>query len=255
MIALSADTAHTSIDGLQWQRSRVEPSLETATTWRDGLAGVADGSAFEMLVSDDGSTWDRTGAGSEFPTALDWRATAFGAGRTGIAAAVEARTGSVIRPMGPTTLTATNGATLTLNFVRGVIRLEAEDSAQTWVWDRGDAISEPEGIVADLRDRVVTLTDPDTGDSLATFTFEELTRAKNQYNTERFEPVGHQALVFSADGESWSIQDIATEIGDDSRIHLIEIIGDRMVTVARHGREPFTPYPVPGFDVWTVRLR
>lgn len=254
LIALASDTSHTSIDGLQWQTNRVEPTLGMATIWRDSLAGVTADSPFEILVSDDGLTWGRTGVGSDFPAALDWEATAFSAGQAGIAAAVEARTGSVIRPMGPAALTATNGATLTLNFVRGLIRLEVADSTRTWVWDRGDAISEPEGIVADLGDRVVTLADPDTGTSLATFTFEELTRTKNRYSTERFEPLGHQAIVFSKDGESWSIQDVATEVGNDSRIHMIDMIGNRLVTVARHGREPFTPYPVPGFDVWTVEL-
>lgn len=255
LVAVAGESVHTSVDGLHWQqRTTVGASIEATRRWGDGLAAVTDGIPLEVLTSPDGLAWDRTGAAAGLPTALGWRPTSVGAGPEGVVTAVEARTGVFIRPIEPATLTASNGATLTLNFARGVVRLGMDDGEQTWIWDRGDSISDPEGIVADLDEEIVSLLDPDSSDMLASFTFEELARAKNEYNTARFEPIGHQALILSGDGRDWTVQDIADEIGNDSRIQHLEVVDDRVVAIARHGREPFTPYPVPGFAIWTGEI-
>ena len=69
------------------------------------------------------------------------------------------------------------------------------------------------------------------------------------FDTEQF-----HALVFSEDAETWAIQDVGDEFGEDSRVTQLEMTDSRLVAAVVNSTDFYSRRPTAGFEVWTARL-
>ena len=90
--------------------------------------------------------------------------------------------------------------------------------------------------VLDFEQRTITILDPDTDEPLVSFGFDEVRRLESE--AYAFGPGRREtALLYSADGEEWLVQDL--EMIEDTSPYQIEIFDDRLLIMSIDGvREP-----------------
>lgn len=123
-------------------------------------------------------------------------------------------------------------ANLTLDFEKGTFVLET--GSRTFAWDmalRTAGGTDQAGIDVDLEERIVTFSDPDSGEPIASVFLAALEQAQEEYITDRFQKNMHRTLVFTANGVDWTIQDVDTEIGDGVIIAGLEVAADRILAI------------------------
>ena len=194
-----------SRDGILWADYDADPEPRIMDRWGSRLVGIQDFSRPEVLVSDDGVSWEKMGLAERFPLPIQWHVGSFGSGGDGVALSVAGYHNPmpVDVPEMPSEITTEEGHLLSLDLMAGVIELIVDDSTYGWDLYGTDVDA---GIGVDPVARTVTLSDPDTGEGLATLSFEELIRAERDYYTNRFQHEEYLALVFTADGSDWIIQ-------------------------------------------------
>lgn len=244
-----------SADGLNWEEVE-DGNISRAIPWGDRLIGITDGPGLEVMMSPDGQTWEESGLMDRFPSQWGWYPVAMGAGPDGLAMTVEGQDSTSPPPRATTdeTLT-TDGATLSVDHQRSVYVLEIEGERHVWNMYQPGGAQVPEELEVDLANAEVVYKDPDTGETLAQFGFEELGRLEAGSQSIRFnDVVGHHALVFTEDGSDWEIRDLEPVVGDDSRALLLEVASGRVVAVAHEPiLNPEQPLPT-GFEIWTAPL-
>lgn len=242
-----------SDDGLNWERADRIPRPYGVDNWRGTLVGPSEGGRTSVLISGENGDWEEIGPHEHFPTEFSWHIGPVGAGPGGIAALVtswDRYTFEPEEPLEPVTLR--NGdATLTIDFQSGSYSVVTSDgSTHTW---QMHGVSTPEGITVDLASPVIEFHDPDTGELLATFTIEELTEAETSYWGGHHQPAAHRAVVFTSDGEEWSIQDGAV-LGNDLEIMHIEVSETHVVAAGINPAGLYDPSLSPGFGLWSAPI-
>lgn len=247
--------AYRSEDGVEWRTIDEDLIPMLVRNWERLLAGHTSASPSEIVLSDDGRTWQRSGIADLFPHSRGWYATAFGTGPDGVAMVMEGRRSgrSILRADAPT-LTSNNGVTITLDFEENALILTDSDGA-THEWDmprRAPAF--PEGIDVDLGRRVVVFSDSQTGEDLEAFTFRDLRWAELQYYATGYESIQHQAFIFSRDGSDWTVQAIDDELDGNRRVVLLSVGAGHVAAVTVDVGEWTSPSPSPGFEIWSAKI-
>lgn len=247
----STERAWRSTDGIAWEDLLADfRNPGAATNWGESL--LARGDSAEILISEDAETWEETGLRKHFPAPIDWHVPWIAAEENGIAAIVEGWGQSpMIEPQRPDVPTIRDGdAVLSLDFVSGHFEMEVGDEELSW-----RMFSEPDnGIDIDLLTQEVIFKHPDSEEELGRFGFDELERAEEEYWVGTFANQEFNALVFSVDAESWSIQDLGSEFGEESRVAQLEMFDGRLVAAVVDSRRIYSPGSDPGFEVWTAPL-
>jgi len=249
----SGPASWSSDDGLNWERADRFPGPYGVDNWRGTLVGPSEGGRASILISGDDGDWEDIGPRELLPTEFSWHIGPVGAGPGGIAALVTSWDRYRFEPeetLEPVRLR--NGdATLTIDFQSGSYTVETGDGF-THTWQMHGA-STPKGIAVDLASPVVEFHDPDTDELLATFTIEELTKAETSYWGGHHQPAAHRAVVFTSDGEEWSIQDGAA-LGNDLEIMHIEVSETQVVAAGINPAGLYDPSLSPGFGLWSAPI-
>jgi hypothetical protein len=266
---ISGPIARTSSDGLDWETipgsntltGRNTPSA--AEEWGDQFVALNADSQPDVLISEDGQSWQETGLSEHFPLPLNWWTNGFGAGADGIVISlVGGQSGGTEQLTGLPIITADDGASLIVDIDAGVVEAVAGEISHTWRIYRGDNPRDLEGVTVDLDSEIVTFSDPETGQELISVTFEQLIGAESEFWADRSEPGDHQALAFTRDGLDWTIQDIAADFGDDALIMAFEVANGRVVALVYHTGDMFRftfgrfgiGGAAPGFEVWSAAI-
>ena len=245
-----------SANGLHWEESD-EGKIGRAISWGDRLIGVTSGPELEVLMSSDGQTWVESGFGDFLPSQILWHPAAMGAGPDGLAMTIEGQStaGRLALQARAQRSLSSGRATLTADHQRSVYVLEIDDETHTWDMFPPGATQVPEELELDLPNEAVLLKDPETGETLARFGFEELRGFESGPHAVSFSDViGHRALAVTRDGVRWEIGDLGLVVGDDSRVMLITVAQGRLAAVvAEPHLDPTQTLPA-GFEIWTAPL-
>ena len=251
-----------SRDGVDWTSATDDSVPSAVSEWGDYLVGLAGTVRPDVLVSYDGKTWEGLGLAEHFPLPVSWAATAMGADDDGLAVAVEGRqsTDPEDQIELPVLRTGTD-ANLTLDFEEGAFVLET--GATTFTWDMAlpdeTGVNQP-GIETNPGDQSVRFFDPSSGELLAEVPVAALEHAQAEYFTDRFLRNTHRALMFTANGTDWTIQDVATEIGAGIVVAGLEVGGGRVLAIVFQSDSPFHDGPATrqgigaSFQIWTGEI-
>ncbi|HEX6299518.1 MAG TPA: hypothetical protein VF148_03540 [Acidimicrobiia bacterium] len=254
--------AQASRDGLDWTSATDDSVPIAVSRWDDYLAGLAVTVRPDVLVSDDGRTWEALGLGEHFPLPISWAATTLGAGDSGLALAVEGLQSAV--PTGqielPVLRTGTD-AILTLDFEEGAFVLDTETTTLTWDMALPDetGVNQP-GIEVNPGEQSVRFSDPASGELLAEVPVAALQHAQAEYFADRFLRNMHRAFVFTANGIDWTIQDVAYEIGSGVVIAELEVAEGRVLAIVVESETtglvgPSTAQRIgTPFHIWTAEI-
>ncbi len=240
-------------DGVLWTDYDAEQEPRVMDRWGYRLVGVQDFSRPELLVSDDGVSWDSMGLADRFPLPIQWYVGAIGSGDDGVALSVMGYHNPmpVDQPQVSSEITTEDGHVLSLNLEKSILALTVDDTTHSWELYRAEL--DP-GMEIDAFARTMTLSDPGTGETLAELSFEELARAEQVYYTERFEPEEHVALVFTADGSDWIIQPAITVFGRVVWIVSFEVALGHVYATVLDPRDVYNPYAEAGFELWVAEI-
>jgi hypothetical protein len=218
--------------------------------WGDGYVGLGDNGVPDVLISDDGRTWQGADLGESFPPGMIWYPTGFAAGDGGIGVMSETWVADTT-PRGvpdPPSIER-DGHTLSLDHRTGRLTLDSAQGAQSWsVWTE----QSQDGIELDLEKRVVAFLDSNTGEPTVSFSFDELNEMESALYPSSSGGVYHRGFSFSADGANWTMQNMATEIGEDGRVLELEVTDDHVVALVSRDPDWTRPYGVESFEIWSA---
>jgi len=240
-------------DGQVWtSRGSGEAGPWSAAQWGELLVGPDDMSIPELLISDDGETWEKAGLASDFPVAIHWSSHPMAAGPAGVALAVSGSSaGPQIGTQEPTSFVTDKGFTVRLDPMDGRLVVESDGLSHSW---RVYGNTETEDLLVDLAAETIELLDPEAGISFGQVTFAVLDQAEDEYYRTQYRGDEHRALVFTSDGENWTIQDLADSIGPEAVITNLMVGSDRLVAVVLPEGDWYYPMVDPGFEIWTAPL-
>lgn len=230
-------------DGVIWERVAIGGNVWNARQWRDRLVG-APFEGTDLLDSFDGSRWDQLeGMPDRFPPTLQWHTANLGVGEAGLVMTAESyeETTGPTGSMEPIVLEK-EGFTFTMDFNLGVMDLLTPSGAhQSW-FPYGP---EQEGMSPDPATGTIILS---VGEESIGFTFEELADAESEYwgSFNWMPTMRHTALVFTTDGDNWSITDLAP-LSDGKTMSGLTTTAESVVAVMRDG-------DVEGLEVWSAPL-
>lgn len=248
--------AWTSTDGVEWtsQGSVGEVGeVEQITAWNDGFVAIRFlGPSGEILYSEDGEDWETLGVEALLSQELFWSYYPLSAGSAGIAAVAHGYDESMdFGFAGPEPIVLErDGYTLTVDQERGSLIVAEGDTELLRLFLDSERV--PEEVITDLEAKTMTFLDPDTGEALATFTFDELEEAE-QASFEGMEGGrDRQVFLFSTDGSGWSVQDLSEVAGEGSSVEGLQVMEDRVVATVTEFSESFAgPPSLPRVMIWT----
>jgi hypothetical protein len=242
----------TSEDGRVWDRvGGTTDGPWTSVHWGELLVGPDDMSVSELLISDDGQTWEQAGLAPRFPVAINWSTYPLGAGPAGVALVVSGSSaGPQIETPDPSVLATDKDHTIILDPNAGRLTIVAGGVSHTWhVYGAGP----PDDILVDVAEETIELLDSEAGISFGRVTFDEIQRAENEFFASNFNRGHeHRALVFTPDTETWVIQDLADSIGPQATVTNLMVGSDRLMAVVLPEGEWYYPAIDPGFEIWTA---
>ena len=237
--------------GLSWTEIRMtNGDPYNVTRWGKRYVGLELGPGVDVRVSDDGSTWEAMGIDEHFPHRFDWSGWGLTAAEGGIAFLADGnRDLGGAEPTAPSVLTD-DDATLRINSSSGNIELFSD--GETFIW--GMWSDQPQdGIEVDLEAGQIHFRHPETGERLASFGIDELGEAERGFGQLPETSDEHfQALVFSSDGESWTIQDTETDFGESMRVLSLTVTNETVVALVLSWRNVYESEP--GFEIWTAPI-
>lgn len=250
----AGNTAWSSVDGITWEKMS-PPALRPwrMLPWRDGLVGPTSMNRASLLASSDGDSWTDIGPGDLFPSPLQWSMNDFAVGPAGILANVVgwSQESPVDTEPTPPPTVRDGGNVLTMNFESGQLTLVA--GAETYSWSMYASTTTPEGIDVDLATGTISFADPETGEPLADFSFEEIQNAEQTYWSRGWTQNELHAMVFSPDGERWTVQDPVASFGNE--LVRAMVVGDSAVVAITFQVEAlFDPANASGFSVWAAPI-
>ena len=238
----------TSFEGLTWELAGFVERPLSLTPWQDVLIGPSSGDHGDLILSRDGSTWERTGLTQNFPAVPDWFVTHVGAEDSGVVAAVQSFDFPERGPNAEFEPPAIrrDGLTVTPNSAGIDIAVDGSDDVVYSFFSTNPSIED--SLKIDLDAGTFTLFTPE-GEKLLALTIDELWALEDEWNRIRFEAeVLGQALAFSPDTENWTIWDLR-DIEEGIHPDFVALAGESAIVVASDGTG------APGFQVWTAAVR
>lgn len=260
ILVFGADSAGNALwrtyDGSSFEKLPFGLRSERAKPWHGGLVGVSSyGDPPDVMVSSDGETWRGSGLDEYFPqrTGWNWYPTTFAASESGLALALAGNVPSGLQsqePANPPVLER-DGFMLTLDLNQAVMRLDDGESTRSWqLWNYTDVV---ESLVVDLNGQTITFLDS-TGDPQVTFTFNEIEAAQTAYVDRHRGEDAVNALAFTKDGTTWSIQDLDEVFGEQANVVDLAVTPFSLVAVVSPSRQ-YSLTPGQGeLQIWSAPL-
>lgn len=246
-----------SSNGIEWTEVDPGESPQLIHQWAGGLVGIDHRPGPELLISEDGDTWEEAGLADHFPSQIQWWAGALAGGDDGVAISITGYRENVPTPdrepdREPVEITTDEGHVLTLDLEGRFVELEAGGTTHTWEIYRADP---PDGIDADVVEQTVTFSDPDTGEELAEVPFHVLVQAEQDFRTMQFGSEEHQVLVFTPDGSDWTIQPARDAFGVSSWVAQLEVAAGRVFAATLDLDEAGNyPFDFAEFKLWSAEI-
>jgi hypothetical protein len=219
----------TSIDGGSWTRvpalSELNKLSYFSQPWRGGVISSYPpfSSSPDLVFSPDFENWQSLGVGDLLPDVFPWSFNPMAASDAGIALVANAYLNA--DPGQPRSAIIRSGEfTLTLSPTSDslVLRRGEDHVVNILTWNT----TPQDTAVLDFEQRTITLLDPDTDEPLVSFGFDEVRRLESE--AYAFGPGRREtALLYSADGEEWLVQDL--EMIEDTWPYQIEIFDGRLL--------------------------
>ncbi|MCI0424236.1 MAG: hypothetical protein L0Z49_12580 [Actinobacteria bacterium] len=205
-----------------------------------------------LLISGDGLEWEEAALVEYFPGRLIWDTGPVAIGDGGYAAVVAHAPTVALEYQEPEPVTMTrDGFTLTMNM--NAQELTLEGGGGRWTYAVYEA-QNPEGISLDHPTRTVRFSNPETGEPLVSFTFDELVEAEGASWSSNH-PLGRQAvLAFSNDGEEWIIQDLTVSPGENKVVTDLVVTESTVVAVVVDIATWFGSETDGGLEIWTAPI-
>lgn len=240
-----------STDGVEWTSKGTIGEVEQLTAWNDGVVALEYfGPNQEFVYSEDGETWDPLGEAPPLPEELSWSYWPLAAGGAGIATVAHGHD-EFMEFEGPEPMVLErDGYTLTIDQERGSIVVA--DGETTLIRLAMGSERVPDELFVDLDAETMTFLDPESGEALMTFTFDEIQEAEESSFEGMGEGMDRQVFLFSPDGSGWSVQDLADFAGTEGSIDALFVADDRVVAIVVERSESFTgPPSLPSVRIWT----
>jgi hypothetical protein len=243
----------TSEDGRNWTRlDTSDGGPWYAELWGETLVGPDDMSVPEILTSTDGAVWETAGLATHFPVGINWSTWPTAAGPGGVALVASGSTaGPRTETLEPVEWLTDKGHSIAFDPMSGRLEVEAGEVSHTWNVYSG---TQTKDLLLNLEEETIEFLDTDSGVSFGRITFAEIEEAEEDFYGNRFRGDEHRALVFTPDGENWSIQDITDSIGPEAVITNLMVGSDRLVAVVLPEGEWYDPDEAPRFEIWTAPL-
>ncbi len=241
----------TSPDGLNWTEDSISGfDIEVHGLWNDKMIGLRHrGPVPELVFSSDGDEWESFGLEDILTTDRFWNYMPAETGPAGIAVLAVSYDESEMEHQPEPVAIERDGYTLTFDEMRGELTLASDDEEILDLFIHSEQIHEE--IEVDFGARTVTFLDPGTLDPLVSFSFQELEEAQARAFGD--EPMGmgeeERVLLFSKDGETWSVQDLDDEFGPDAGNPRFTISEERIVAVVPEEVDRFGENP-PDLTIW-----
>ncbi|MFZ0014998.1 MAG: hypothetical protein WAL25_12885, partial [Acidimicrobiia bacterium] len=153
---------------------------------------------------------------------------------------------------GEPSVITTDDATFSIDFMEGRLTIERDGTTHTW---SAYMSTIPEGMSFDLATQTITFSDAETGEELATMGLEELADAEIAYwTTQNSAGQNWTALVFTPDGEKWTVQDEKSALGADTFLVQLQVTETTAVAAVVSSAGRFIPGSSPGFEIWAAPL-
>ncbi|HSM44008.1 MAG TPA: hypothetical protein VK969_03215, partial [Acidimicrobiia bacterium] len=152
LYTMGAPTSLQSSNGIEWTEVDPGESPQLVHQWAGGLVGIDHRPVPELLISEDGDTWQEAGLAHRFPAQIQWWAGALAGGDDGIAISITGYRENLSAPdrepdREPVEITTDDGHVLTLDLEERVVKLDADGTIHTWEIYRANP---PDGIDADI---------------------------------------------------------------------------------------------------------
>lgn len=231
-----------SSDGRSWDSSLTVLSDFNAypgvVPWKDGVLSVSNGDAgIRLLTSLDGRDWETlpaTDPALDHSEEYNVYANQVAAGPAGVVIVANYSTPQPEPDEFPPVIVEKDGITVTVDMMSG--RTTVSDA------NTGEVLFEPDlenedQIRIDDDTGVITFLDPDTGDELISFTFEEFEEAQRKAFAEAGIDLegleggeSRETLLFSPDGESWVVIELESIAGAE-HFPMDMVVGDDEILV------------------------
>lgn len=235
-------------DGFNWEQTNSLGEPDQLEVWNGILIGARQSGVVDIVTSVDGVKWESIGPSDYLPYQLGWNIGAMASGQGGIAATLQGWSSSTFAQPGEPVVLDDGGATLTIDYSTGSYQVEAGEMSRMWSMSSS---TKPDGVNVDLVNSAMTF-HAETGEELASFTFEELTEAESEYWSASALEDQHEGFVFTPDGENWTIQDTRKAL--DGSIGLLEVTDSRIVAAVVPSDWPYSPMASPGFEIWSAPI-
>lgn len=241
-----------SRNGIEWTEIETRAGPQLVHPWAGGLVGIDHSPRPELLISEDGDTWEETGLADRFPPQIEWWAGALAVGDEGIAMSITGYRQSAPTPdREPVEITTDEGHILTLDLEERVLDLDVGGTTHTWEIYRADP---PDGMTADVVEQTVTFSDPDTGEELAAVPFNVLVRAEQEFRTLQFGSEEYQVLVFTPDGSEWTIQPARDAFGESTWVRHVGVASGRVFAATLDPDRALYPFDFAEFKLWSAEI-
>jgi hypothetical protein len=243
----------TSSNGIEWERhASIVPDI--MVPWNGGLIGTRySGSNPDLVHSEDGEEWESFGVDQLLSNDLSWYFDQPSAGGTGAAIVAHGYDSSDQGFRSESVVLEKEGYALTREDLSSTLVLERDDSVVLELSLSSEQVEE--GVTVDFETQTITFLDPQTNQTLVTFTFEEVEQAEmaayggSPGTTER------QILLFTQDGMEWSVQEMGRIVGEDHVIGTLLVTESGVIT-ATYGYPNLRTRlpPAPDIDMWFAPL-
>jgi len=242
----------TSSNGIDWERRVSIGMPDIMVPWNGGFIGTLySGSNPDLVHSKDGEEWESFGVDQLLSNDLSWSFDPLSAGGTGAAVVAHGYDTSDVS-FGEAVVLEKEGYTLTSDDTRSTLVLERDDSVVLRLSLYSQQVQE--GLAVDFETQAITFLDPETNQTLVTFTFEEVEQAEmaaygSAGTSER------QILLFTQNGLEWSVQEMGRIVGDDHAIGKLLVTESGVITATFGYPNVRTgPPPTPDIDMWLAPL-
>jgi len=224
----SGEQSLKSADGITWEEVQRPRNIQQTVSGDVGSIGMSYGNRASLVVSLDGETWTTINPQDVLGDELDWHFNPLAAGSSGFAAVATGYDSSEMM-FGPEPVEVEkDGVLLESNLMQGSLRITRDDVELFRLSLHSGRTSDQ--VDVDINGQAITFLDDD-GAAIVTFTFEELQTAERQMHEDMGRSNPQSAVMYSADGTTWSLAQLPSAGFRDHVSHIL-LGNDQLLTVS-----------------------
>ena len=242
----------TSSNGFEWEPGVSIGMPDIVVPWNGGLIGTRySGTNPDLVHSENGEEWESFGVDQLLANDLSWFLDQLSAGGTGAAVVAHSFDSSDEGFRSEPVVLEKEGYTLLSDNSRGALVLERDDSVVLELSLFSEQVQE--GVTVDFETQTITFLDPETNQTLVTFTFEEVEQAEiAAYGSGGTGEL--QILLFTQNGLEWSVQEMGRIVGEDRVIGKVLVTESGVITATYEYPNVTGQPPAPDIEMWLAPL-